>query len=69
MWRDISLANQTALLGELDAYLAQLTRVRTMLAASDGAGLEALYANAQQARTSWIGAIESAEPKQPGTSS
>lgn len=69
MWRDISLANQTALLGELDAYLAQLTRVRTMLAASDGAGLEALYANAQQARTSWIDAIETAESKQPGTSS
>jgi prephenate dehydrogenase len=69
MWRDISLANQTALLGELDAYLAQLTHVRTLLAARDGAALEAVYANAQQARTSWIDAIESAESTQPGTSS
>jgi prephenate dehydrogenase len=69
MWRDISLANQTALLGELDAYLAQLTRVRTMLAADDGAALEAVYANAQQARTSWAGAIETADSTQPGTSS
>jgi prephenate dehydrogenase len=69
MWRDISLANQTALLGELDAYLAQLTRVRTMLAAGDGAGLAAVYAHAQQARTSWIDAIETAESTQPGTSS
>ena len=28
MWRDISLANREALLGELDAYLAQLTGLR-----------------------------------------
>jgi 3-phosphoshikimate 1-carboxyvinyltransferase len=33
MWRDISLANRDALLGELDAYLAQLT-LRARLAAS-----------------------------------
>jgi prephenate dehydrogenase len=34
MWRDISLANRDALLGELDAYLAQLTHLRARLAAS-----------------------------------
>ena len=50
MWRDISLANQDALLGELDAYLAQLTALRGMLAAGDGAAIEAVYTNAQQAR-------------------
>ncbi|HYD81820.1 MAG TPA: prephenate dehydrogenase/arogenate dehydrogenase family protein [Paucimonas sp.] len=61
MWRDISLANQAALLSELDAYLAQLTRVRAMLAAGDGAALEAVYANAQRARMTWIRAIEAAE--------
>jgi prephenate dehydrogenase len=61
MWRDISLANRDALLGELDAYLAQLTQVRTMLAASDGAALESVYAKAQRARCAWIEAIESAE--------
>ena len=61
MWRDISLANQGALLGELDAYLAQLNSLRTMLAAGDGKGLEGVYANAQHARHQWISAIEAAE--------
>ena len=61
MWRDISLANQDALLGELDAYLAQLTGLRALLAAGDGAAIEAVYANAQQARCRWIGQIEAAE--------
>lgn len=61
MWRDISLANSEALLGELDAYLAQLTSLRAMLAAGDGAGIEAVYANAQRARLQWSAAIETAE--------
>ena len=68
MWRDISLANQSALLGELDAYLAQLTSIRRLLVAGDGAGLEAVYANAQRARCRWIEAIEAAEaPPSPDT--
>jgi prephenate dehydrogenase len=58
MWRDISLANRAALLGELDAYLSQLTSMRAMLAAGDGAALERVYANAQRARREWIEAIE-----------
>ncbi|GJJ05215.1 hypothetical protein RugamoR64_57530 [Duganella rhizosphaerae] len=61
MWRDISLANQSALLTELDAYLAQLTGLRARLAAGDGAGLERVYSNAQRARHQWITAIEAAE--------
>jgi prephenate dehydrogenase len=61
MWRDISLANRDALLGELDAYLAQLTHLRARLAAADGTALEATYANAQRARRAWIEAIEAAE--------
>jgi prephenate dehydrogenase len=65
MWRDISLANRDALLGELDAYLAQLTGLRARLAVADGAGLEAVYANAQRARCAWIEAIEAAETPQP----
>ena len=68
MWRDISLANQGALLGELDAYLAQLTGLRAMLAAGDGAAIETVYANAQRARCRWIEAIEAAEaPQSPDT--
>ncbi|WP_192819883.1 prephenate dehydrogenase [Janthinobacterium sp. HH01] len=61
MWRDISLANQSALLAELDSYLAQLTGLRARLAAGDGAGLESVYNNAQRARHQWITAIEAAE--------
>jgi prephenate dehydrogenase len=61
MWRDIALANQPALLGELDAYIAQLQRLRQSLAASDGAQLHAVFANAQQARQDWIGTIEARE--------
>ena len=61
MWRDISLANQSALLTELDSYLAQLTGLRARLAAGDGAGLEGVYANAQRARHQWITTIEAAE--------
>lgn len=61
MWRDITLANQPAMLTELDAYLAQLTQLRTMLANRDGAAIEAVYANAQQARHNWISTIEAAE--------
>jgi len=65
MWRDISLANQTALLTELDAYLAQLTAMRALLAAGDGAGLHDIYANAQRARHEWQIAIEAGSPRAP----
>lgn len=61
MWRDITLANQPALLRELDAYLAQLARLRGLLAAADGDRIEGVYANAQQARQNWIRMIEAAE--------
>ncbi len=61
MWRDISLANRDALLAELDAYTVQLSTLRAMLAASDGAALEQVYARAQSARQAWIAAIEAAE--------
>jgi len=65
MWRDISLANQGALLAELDAYMTQLAHLRARLAAGDGATLEAVYGNAQRARRQWIEAIEAAEAPQP----
>lgn len=61
MWRDISLANQVALLGELDAYMAQLAQLRGLLAERNGSAIEAVYANAQRARQNWIRTIESAE--------
>lgn len=61
MWRDITLANQTMLLGMLDSYLAQLHRMRDLVATGDGVGIQEVYANAQRARQSWISAIEAAE--------
>lgn len=61
MWRDIALANQTALLGELDAYLAKLQTLRQSLAASDGAAMGSIFTNAQHARQKWINTIEAAE--------
>ena len=67
MWRDISLANRDALLGELDAYLAQLAGLRAMLAESDGAAIEGVYANARRARRQWTGEIEAAEMPPPRT--
>lgn len=63
MWRDITLANRDALLTEVDAYLAQLTSMRQMIADSDGAALEKIYASAQHARLQWAAAIEAAERK------
>jgi len=53
MWRDISLANRDALLAEVDAFRAQLDRVAAMVAAGDGAALEAVLARASAARRAW----------------
>lgn len=61
MWRDIALANRDALLGELETHAAQVRRLRDLLATADGAGLQALFANAQRARQEWLHTIEAAE--------
>lgn len=61
MWRDITLANQPALLSELDSYLEQLARLRDLLAERNASAIESMYANAQRARHDWISTIEAAE--------
>lgn len=61
MWRDITLANRTAMLQELDSYTAQLVRLRHHLHNADAQAIEDIYTNAQRARHNWISAIESAE--------
>jgi prephenate dehydrogenase len=61
MWRDITLANRSALMSELDAYMAQLSQLRALLAAEDGKAIESVYTNAQRARHDWIRSIETAE--------
>ncbi|KND60110.1 Cyclohexadienyl dehydrogenase [Candidatus Burkholderia verschuerenii] len=53
MWRDVCLANRTALLAELDAYTDVLARFRAAIEASDGAALEAAFARSRVARTEW----------------
>jgi prephenate dehydrogenase len=53
MWRDIALANRDALMGELDAYRGELDRLAAMVAAGDGAALEAVFARASVARREW----------------
>ena len=58
MWRDICIANRGPLIAELDAYLAELLRVRVLLANSDGAGLETLFGQARAARDAWLESME-----------
>jgi len=53
MWRDISLANKTALLNELNAYQNELSQIKELLSNEDGAGLQALFERASVARNAW----------------
>lgn len=63
MWRDITLANRTQLLVELDAYLKEIELIRDLVDKADGNGLEKIYANAQEARMNWLNAIENPEKR------
>ena len=53
MWRDISLANKTALLQELQAYQAEISALQTLLQNEDSQGLQAMFEHASQARLAW----------------
>jgi prephenate dehydrogenase len=53
MWRDIALANRDALLAEVEAYRAELDRITGLVAAGDGAALEAVFERASAARREW----------------
>ena len=54
MWRDICMANRTALLKELEVYQAQLDRLHTMLEQADEAALEQVFSHASTARNKWL---------------
>ncbi|MGH8746382.1 MAG: prephenate dehydrogenase dimerization domain-containing protein, partial [Burkholderiales bacterium] len=54
MWRDICVANRDALLAELARYDARLQSIRALLADSDAAGLEEVFAEARAARDRWL---------------
>lgn len=53
MWRDILLANQTAIRAELRNFQAILQQVEQMLESGDGDGLERLVADAAELRRHW----------------
>jgi prephenate dehydrogenase len=53
MWRDISLANKTALLSEVSAFENELSQLKQLLATDDGAALQALFERASVARNTW----------------
>ncbi|MCK9284203.1 MAG: prephenate dehydrogenase/arogenate dehydrogenase family protein [Rhodocyclaceae bacterium] len=57
MWRDICVANRAALITELDAYMAELLRIRVKLASADGNGLAALFDAARRARADWLAGL------------
>lgn len=54
MWRDIFLANRTALLGAIDQYLLEINGLRKSLRARDGAALQQQFEHARTARERWL---------------
>jgi prephenate dehydrogenase len=53
MWRDISLANKTALLSEISAFESELIQLKQLLKNNDATGLQALFERASVARNNW----------------
>ena len=60
MWRDICLANRSALIAEVDAYMTELLKTRVLLASGDAAGLEAMFATARARRDAWLDSLPAA---------
>jgi prephenate dehydrogenase len=54
MWRDIALANRTAVLAELDAYLEALQTLRQAVADEDATALLEIFSRARSARENWM---------------
>lgn len=53
VWRDITLANRTALLAEIAAFRTALDRVATLIDEGDADALQALFARSRHARRAW----------------
>lgn len=53
MWRDISLANKSALLADITTFEHKLAGLKHLLANDDATALEALFERASQARNQW----------------
>ena len=54
MWRDIFLANRTALLADVDKYLNEIKYLRSCLKAGNGAAMQVLFEHAREARERWL---------------
>ena len=54
MWRDICLANRDALLQQMGDYEKELAQIKALIAAGDGAGLQALFGRARDARQKYL---------------
>ncbi len=53
MWRDISLANKSALLSEIGAFENELSQLKQLLKNDDANGLQALFERASVTRNNW----------------
>jgi prephenate dehydrogenase len=58
MWRDIALANRSALQAELSAYRVALDDLAGALDAGDGVALERTFARSRAAREAWDAATD-----------
>jgi prephenate dehydrogenase len=58
MWRDIALANDTALLEALDGFTERLGEVRAAVAAGDAEALERVFSRARAARGRYLQWLE-----------
>jgi prephenate dehydrogenase len=54
MWRDICVSNRDLILENLERYGAEIERIKQLLRAADGPGLEKLFAEARAARNRWL---------------
>jgi prephenate dehydrogenase len=55
MWKDIALANQDAILKELDAYLVILEHMKLAIKNQDVVTLESMFRIASNSRNDWQG--------------
>ena len=59
MWRDICLANRSALLTELADYRNELALLQDCLERADAAQLETLFSRARATRDEWLARTQS----------
>jgi prephenate dehydrogenase len=64
MWRDIFVSNAEATVGILDEYQRELTQLRALLLARDGAALLELFGRANQSREIFL-AFNRGQPAKP----